>query len=95
MENFSIFYTSHAVKQMFSRNISTYEVEKVLLMGSILMDYPNDKPLPSKLLFSVIILRPLHIVCSFNVDTQTFIIITAYEPTIDLWENDFRTRKKQ
>ena len=46
----SIFYTNHAVKQMFSRNISTQEVEYILEKGETIMDYPDDKPFPSKLL---------------------------------------------
>jgi len=60
-----IFYTNHAVRQMFQRNISTTEIEYVLETGKIIMDYLDNKPLPSKLLFSMVNLRPLHVVCSF------------------------------
>lgn len=90
----SILFTNHAAKQMFQRNISTTEVENVLENGVNIMDYPDDKPLPSKLLFSIINLRPLHVVCSYNIENQTTIVITAYEPSIEIWENDFKTRKK-
>jgi hypothetical protein len=78
---------------MFQRNISTNEVEYVLKRGEIIIDYPNDKPFPSKLLFCFYNERPLHIVCSINEETKTTIIITAYIPTLELWENDFKTRK--
>jgi hypothetical protein len=90
----NILYTNHAVKQMFQRNISTNEVEEVLESGEVIMEYIDDKPFPSKLLFSIINLRPLHIVCSFNEKENTSIIITVYEPSLDVWENDFKTRKK-
>ena len=79
---------------MFYRNISTNEIKEVLKTGQIIMNYPDDKPLPSKLLFSEINSRPLHIVCSYNSKTQTTIIITTYEPSIDIWKKDFKTRKK-
>jgi len=91
----TIFYTNHAVKQMFQRNISTAEVESALQKGEIIMNYPDDKPSPSKLLFSTVDSRPLHIVFSFDNETQTTIIITAYEPSSDIWENNFVPRKKQ
>jgi hypothetical protein len=43
---------------MFQRKISTKEIETVLETGETIMNYPNDKPLPSKLLFSVVNSRP-------------------------------------
>jgi hypothetical protein len=89
----TLFYTNHAIKQMFQRNITTSEIEEVLNNGETIIDYPNDKPLPSKLLFYMINERPLHVVCSFNNDALTTIIITAYIPSLDIWENDFKTRK--
>lgn len=90
----SILYTNHAAIQMFSRNISTQDVEFVLENGEEIMAYPDDLPYPSKLLLCKINLRPLHIVCSFISETSTTIVITAYEPSIDIWENDYKTRKK-
>lgn len=90
----SILYTNHAVKQMFSRNISTLDVEYGIENGEELMNYPDDLPYPSKLLLCKINFRPLHIVCSFIPETSSVIIITAYEPSTDIWENDFKTRKK-
>ncbi len=89
----NILYTNHSAKQMFQRKISTKDVENVLETGEIIMNYPEDKPFPSKLLFSYVNSRPLHVVCSFDIETQTMIIITAYEPKTDIWEFDFKTRK--
>jgi len=89
-----ILYTNHAAKQMFSRNISTQEVEYILVNGETIMDYPDDKPFPSKLLYCKINSRPLHVVYSLDVETSTKIVITAYEPSLEIWENDFKTRKK-
>lgn len=90
----NFFYTNHAVKQMFQREISTKDVEKALEIGEIITIYNDDRPLPSKLIFANVNLRPLHIVFSLEEATQTIIIITVYEPTKDIWENNFKTRKK-
>jgi hypothetical protein len=89
-----ILYSNHAVKQMFSRNISPKEVEDVLQNGEIIMDYPDDKPFASKLLYCIVNTRPLHVVCSYDADSAATIVITAYEPNKDIWENDYKTRKK-
>jgi len=89
-----IVYSNHAVKQMFSRMISTGEVEKVLENGETIMDYPDDKPYPSKLLLAFCNNRPIHVVSSYNSTENTTIVITAYEPSLDIWENNFKTRKK-
>ncbi len=63
----SILYTNHAAKQMFSRNILTTDVEFILENGEAIMNYPEDKPFPSKLLFCKINSRPLHVVYSLDV----------------------------
>lgn len=90
-----IFFSNHAVKQMFQRNISVEEVKYVLQNGITINEYPDDRPYPSKLLFALKNEKPLHIVYSENIIENTIIIITAYEPSLDIWENDFITRKKE
>ena len=94
MSSYRNFYSNHAVKQMFQRSISTEEVEYVITNGETLKEYPADNPYPSKLLFAFCENRPLHAVCSFNEAERIIIIVTVYEPSTEIWENDFRTRKK-
>lgn len=89
-----LIYSNHAVKQMFSRAISTDEIEYALENGEAIMDYPDDKPYPSKLMLAFCNERPIHIVCSYNAEDKTTVIITAYEPSLEIWENDYKTRKK-
>ena len=67
----------------------------MLKTGVTIIEYPEDKPSPSKILFAVCDDRPLHIVCSYNQDEEITVIITVYEPSLDIWEKDFKTRKKQ
>lgn len=89
-----IVYSNHAIKQMFSRIITTDDVENVLKTGETITNYPDDKPYPSKLIFAFSNKRPIHIVSSYNPKENTIVVITAYEPSLDIWEKDFKTRKK-
>ena len=89
-ESSKIFFSNHAVKQMFQREISIKGIKEVLINGEIIKKYPNDKSYPStiKLAFSN---KDLFI---YNKEEDSFIVITAYEPSKEIWEDDFKTRKK-
>ena len=89
-----IHFTNHAVKQMFSRNINIDEVKNVINKGEIVINYPTDKPYPSRLVVAILNNRPLHVVYSYNKNSNTIIVVTAYEPSLELWENNYKTRKK-
>jgi len=90
-----IFYSNHAVKQMFQRQITVHEVEYILENGESIQKYPEDQPYPSELLLAFYEQRPLHVVCSYNKEEKITIIITVYEPTNEVWEDDFKTRKNR
>ena len=94
MTNTKIMFSNHAVHQMFQRRISVDDVNFVLLNGVLVNEYPEDKPLPSKLLFAVCNNRSLHVVCTENQNENEIIIVTAYEPSPEIWEKDFVVRKK-
>lgn len=49
MADKKIIFSNHAVKQMFQRNISIEEVKFILNYGSVINEYINDKPYPSRL----------------------------------------------
>lgn len=89
-----IIFSNHAVKQMFQRSIFVDDVKFVLQNGRIIIEYLDDRPYPSKLMYAICNEKPLHVVCSENLNENTVIIITAYEPSPDIWENDNVTRKK-
>jgi len=89
-----ILFSNHAVKQMFLRNIDVEEVTFVISNGEAITEYPDDKPFPSKIIFASVNNRALHVVCSFNERENIIIVITVYEPSISIWENDFKTRKE-
>jgi hypothetical protein len=82
------------LERMVERGITRAEVQEVLLGGERIEDYPGDRPLPSGLFLSWVRGRPLHVVAAFDMANKTVVIITAYEPTVEYFESDFRTRRK-
>ncbi len=76
------------------RKISLNAIEEAIHHGAIIEDYPQDPRGPSCLVFGITASgRPLHVVCGKTGDDQ-LLVITAYEPNLEEWEVDWRTRKK-
>jgi hypothetical protein len=89
--NYAISFT-HSEK-LRQRRIRAAEIEQAVANGKIIEDYPDDPRGPSFLLFGMAKKRPLHIVCG-NLDHEEVLIVTAYEPNEEEWEDDWTTRKK-
>jgi hypothetical protein len=87
-------FSGHAVKQMFQRRISRDEVKAVLAEGEVIAEYPDDRPYPSCLMLKILNQRPIHVVAARDTETQTAYVINAYEPDLNLWQPDFKTRKQ-
>jgi hypothetical protein len=90
----NIVFSDHAINQMFKRNISIDEVIKSVEIGEIIIEYPDDKPYPSYLILSYPNQKPLHIVLAKDNVEQLCIIVTTYKPSNEIWNADFKTRKK-
>ena len=54
-------YSTHAVKRMLEKDITTREVEQTILYGEVIQEYKDDKPFPSRLILNFINNRPIHI----------------------------------
>ena len=89
----AIYWTDHVGKRLIKRKISPDEVISVLLRGTIIEHYPTDYPFPSCLMFSMVGMRPLHVVCSIG--NEQLFIITAYEPDPDSWDAGFMRRRQR
>ncbi|MFA6026431.1 MAG: DUF4258 domain-containing protein [Ignavibacteriaceae bacterium] len=87
-------FSSHALRQMFSRKISTTEAISVASDGEIISEYPDDNPFPSFLLFKIIDDRPIHAVLAVDSEKQFCIFVTLYEPSLAIWMNDYKTKRK-
>ena len=89
-----IIVTKHCKNRCVTRDISIDDIERAILSGTIIEDYPDDTPLPSALILGYSkMLKPLHLVVS--TDGEFMYIITAYFPDRDIWEDDFKTRRER
>ncbi|MEQ1744242.1 MAG: DUF4258 domain-containing protein [Saprospiraceae bacterium] len=79
---------------MLLRNISREEVMAALAHGDIIQVYGYDQPFPSVLLLGFSGKRPIHVVASFDEKQRIAYIITTYEPDLNIFEQDFKTKKK-
>ncbi len=86
--------TRHCQVRLEKRGISISDVEYAIIHGEIIESYPEDLPFPSCLVFCILRnAQPLHVVCS--VGDGILYLITAYYPTLDKFEHDYRTRRKE
>lgn len=94
-------YKAHCLKRMLERGISRKDIENCILNGEIIENYPLDETNNSKDSFpSCLILgvttndgEKLHVVVGYN--QSMIIVITAYYPDIEHWEDDFKTRRNR
>ncbi len=83
----------HAIRQMSrpDRLITTSEIHRVIDVGEVIENYPEDMRGHSCLILGFgDDSRPIHIVCSPR--DEYLALITAYLPDEDEWSDDFRTR---
>lgn len=90
-----VFFSGHAIQRMFERAISRDDVLAVISQGETIAEYADDKPYPSRLLLGSAETKPLHVVLAYDEAEDLCIVVTAYEPTLEHWNGDFRTRKAQ
>jgi hypothetical protein len=88
-----VIFRVHAIQRMFKRGIREEEVIAVLQRGETIEEYPEDSPYPSRLMLGWQGTRPLHVVVAENSPDQENIVITAYEPDSEIWEEGFRRKK--
>jgi uncharacterized protein DUF4258 len=86
-------YRIHARQSMFTRSISDECVEHIVHHGEVIEDYPHAFPFPAKLLLGWCNGRSIHIVAAEDSGKQFVIVITTYEPAMNKWEPDRKTRR--
>jgi hypothetical protein len=87
-------WRKHTVARLAERNISQDMIMEAIMQGEIIEDYPHNTPFPSCLILSWVKGKPYHVVVSFDETLEIGYIITAYEPNLDKFEPDFRTRRR-
>lgn len=87
-------WRKHTLQRMAERNVLQSEIIEVLLEGEQINTYDNDKPFPSALFFKIVNQRPIHVVVAINKLKAFASIVTVYEPSLEIFEPDFKTKKR-
>ena len=87
-------WRKHVLQKLAERAISQQAVLDTLLTGERIRDYAEDRPFPSALFLGYIGTQTLHVVAGCDETDRRAFIITAYLPSLDIFEPDYRTRKK-
>ncbi|SCG97269.1 Uncharacterised protein [uncultured Ruminococcus sp.] len=88
----TIYLTQHYLLRMRERGIKYQDIKTVLLNGDIIEQYEDDTPFPSCLVMGLTISgKFLHVVC--GIGNGLIHVITAYYPSLDKFEDDYKTRK--
>jgi hypothetical protein len=85
----------HVLERLVSRDISRSNALRILRFGECIEDYPDDYPFPSGLFFGWHGVKPLHVVAALEETSPRVYIITAYEPDLEHFDSDFKTRRKK
>ena len=84
--------TQHFTDRLFKHGIEYDNVIHAIMNGEIIEQYPEDYPYPSGLILGYDVkAKPLHVVA--GVSNDAVYLITAYYPSVDKWETDYKTRK--
>jgi hypothetical protein len=89
----NLLFSGHVLQRMTERSIHPRVVRSVVETGLVLMEYPEDRPFPSRLVLGWEGSRPVHVVYAEDKDSDLKYIITVYEPDPDLWIHGFTRRK--
>ena len=88
-------WRKHALQRTAERGIPQKAIFDVFLYGEQIENYPEDTPYRSALFLGWYEGKPLHVVVALDEGNNWAYIITAYEPSMEEFEPDFKTRRKK
>ncbi len=88
-------WRKHALVRIAERNLHQSDVLEVLSRGEVIEEYSGVRPLPCVLLFGTARGKPLHVVAAYDQAVDWAYVITAYEPSLEEFDADFRTRRRK
>lgn len=88
-----IYWTYHVNMRLKGRFIPRQTIVESVDNYEIIEEYPDDKYLPSYLVYSQYQGLPFHALFAVDVIGDNIRIITAYYPSPDEWEADLKTRR--
>ena len=86
-------WRKHVLQKLAERGIPQQAVLDVLLTGERIRDYADDKPFPSALFLGYVSGKPFHVVAACDENREQVFMITAYEPSLEIFESDYKTKR--
>ncbi len=90
-----LYWTYHVNMRLKDRHIPRREILSSLETYEIIEEYPEDKYLPSYLVYAKHGKKKFHILTAIDKLDDKIIIITCYEPDSNNWEADGKTRRRK
>lgn len=90
-----LFWTYHVNMRLRGRFIARRAILESIDDYEIIGEYPMDKYLPSYLVYSQHGGDIFHILFAADVEGDNVRIVTAYRPSSEEWEADFKTRRQR
>ena len=87
-------WRKHVLQRLAERGIPQQAVREVQLQGVLIREYADDKPFASALFLGYVSSPPLHVVAACDETNRQAFVITAYEPSLEIFEADYRTKRK-
>lgn len=91
-----ILWSRHGIAELVNEGWTRAELERGLMAGEIIEDYPTlTRPLPDCLVLGLLAQGVVfHAVVAVDAPHDRLFIVTVYRPSVEEWENDWRTRKR-
>lgn len=89
-----IFWTYHVNMRMKGRFIPRQIVLDSIQNYELIEEYPDDKYFPSYLVLSKYQDKIFHVLFAVDVEEKNVRIITAYYPSLEEWNEGYKTRRK-
>jgi hypothetical protein len=89
-----ILWTYHVNMRLEGRYIAREQILSAVDAFEVIEDYPDDKYLPSCLVWARAGNDIIHIHVAVDRESDCVKIITAYRPAPDKWLGDFKRRKR-
>ena len=87
-------WRKHVLQRLAERAIPQRAAVEVLSSGQRIESYSGARPFPSALFLGYSGHKPYHVVAAFDEVRSRVYVITAYEPSLAVFESDYRTRRK-
>jgi hypothetical protein len=89
-----LYWTYHINMRLHGRFISRQHILDAVDTYEIIESYPEDKYLPSYLVYATVSAEVFHVLFAVDVPAEHVRVITAYRPAPEAWEADQKTRRR-